>query len=115
MADSLKQKESAIHLLVNNAGIAVEEQMKFGNNDKLDFNSAESVSEHLLRDTDEAWADTFKTNATAVFFTSAHLLPLLAKGCESFHGYTSSIVNIASISGLMKVCFACLGQPYTIF
>lgn len=33
---------------------------------------------------------------------SACLLPLLAKGNETFRGYTSSIVNITSISGIMK-------------
>lgn len=102
LAESVKQKESALHLLVNNAGIAREDQVKFSSNESLNFDSAESVSEHLLRDTDESWMSTFETNSKALFFTSAYFLPLLAKGCETFKGYTSSIVNITSISGIMK-------------
>ena len=100
--EAFKQKESALHLLVNNAGVALEEQVKFANNQNLDFESAESVSEHMLRDTDEAWTNTFKTNSQAIFFTSALFLPVLSKGCETFRGYTSSIVNITSISGILK-------------
>lgn len=46
--------------------------------------------------------ETFETNVTAGFFTSAAFIPLLAKGTASKHGYSASIVNVASISGLMR-------------
>ena len=95
-------KESALHLLVNNAGIALEEDLKFSNNESLDFSSAESISEHLLRAETDIWLDTYKTNTQAVYMLSACMLPLLAKGNDTFRGYTSSIVNITSISGIMK-------------
>lgn len=42
------------------------------------------------------------TNITAQFFTNAAFLPLLAKGRDVTPGYTSSIVNVSSISGAMK-------------
>ena len=50
----------------------------------------------------ERWQETFQTNVTAQFFISAAFLPLLGKGRDVTPGYTSSIVNIASISGVMK-------------
>ncbi|RPB01623.1 NAD(P)-binding protein [Choiromyces venosus 120613-1] len=68
-----------IHLLVNNAGIAPEkETTKFSEDKEIDFTSAES------------------------FFTAAAFVPLLAIGGKKQKGYSSSIVNIASIAGILK-------------
>ena len=50
----------------------------------------------------EEWQETFNTNLTGEFFVTAALLPLLEKGRNSVPGYTSSVVNVASISGAMK-------------
>lgn len=50
----------------------------------------------------QAWADTFQTNVAAQFFVSAGFLPLLAKSRDATPGYTPSIINITSISGVMK-------------
>lgn len=102
LTQELSSKESALHLLVNNAGIAIEEELKFANNESLDFSSPESLSKHLLQAETSTWLDTYKTNTQAVYMLSACLLPLLAKGNDTFRGYTSSIVNITSISGIMK-------------
>lgn len=50
----------------------------------------------------ENWQDTLQTNITGQFLTTAAFLPLLAKRREVTSGYTSSTVNVASISGVMK-------------
>ena len=50
----------------------------------------------------QQWEDTFRTNVTAGYFMSMAFLPLLAKGRDVTPGYTSSIVNVSSISGAMK-------------
>lgn len=42
------------------------------------------------------------TNLTSQFFVSVGFLPLLSKGREAIKGYSSSVVNITSISGVMK-------------
>jgi NAD(P)-dependent dehydrogenase (short-subunit alcohol dehydrogenase family) len=39
---------------------------------------------------------------TANFFVAAAFLPLLAKGGAARRGYSASIVNVASISGMMR-------------
>ena len=48
------------------------------------------------------WADTFETNVAAQYFVAAGFIPLLAKGRESTPEISPSIVNITSISGVMK-------------
>lgn len=97
-----KNESKGVHLLVNNAGIARDDHTKFSKNGQPDMKSAESISKHMLKSEVSDWQDTFETNITAQFFMSAAFLPLLAKGRNVTPGYTSSIVNITSISGLMK-------------
>jgi NAD(P)-dependent dehydrogenase (short-subunit alcohol dehydrogenase family) len=103
LAKEVSSKEAkGIHLLVNNAGIARDDNTKFSSAGQPDFKSADSISDHFLKSDTQSWADTFNTNVTGQFFMSMAFLPLLAKGREVTPGYTSSIVNISSISGLMK-------------
>ncbi|PBP28134.1 putative Rhamnolipids biosynthesis 3-oxoacyl-reductase [Diplocarpon rosae] len=102
------EEPNGIHLLVNNAGIARDDNTKYSNgkpNFKLSASipsaySAESISEHLMKSDPQAWADTFATNVSSQFFVSAAFLPLLAKSLTA--GFSPSIVNITSISGVMK-------------
>ena len=105
LASVLEKKEpQGINLLVNNAGIARDDNTMFSKNYRPDKYDAKSISEYFLRSEPEQWADTFKTNVTAGYFMSMAFLPLLAKGQESTirSGYTSSIVNISSVSAAMK-------------
>lgn len=109
LAKEIEGKEpNGIHLLVNNAGIARDDNTKLSNNPPSDWEDAEALSKHMLDSDPSSWASTFETNVTSQFFMAAALVPLLAKAnknaWEPFAGlkYTSSIVNITSISGLMK-------------
>ncbi|KAL9623196.1 MAG: hypothetical protein Q9160_002511 [Pyrenula sp. 1 TL-2023] len=120
LAKEVGAKESkGIHLLVNNAGIARDDNTKYANS-KPDFSSAESISQHLLKSDPQSWQETLDTNLTAQFFTSAakpnppppqspsstltpsQFLPLLGLAQTSTPSYSPSIVNVASISGVMK-------------
>jgi NAD(P)-dependent dehydrogenase (short-subunit alcohol dehydrogenase family) len=62
----------------------------------------QAISEHFWKTEEQSWADTFKTNVTGLYYMSMAFLPLLAKGREVTPGYTSSVVNVTSISGFMK-------------
>lgn len=119
LAKEIESKEpKGIHLLVNNAGIARDDATKFCEFTSLlfwvvcscipatagqpDMSSPQAISDHFLQSEVENWEDTFRTNVTAGFLMSMAFLPLLAKGREVTPGYTSSIVNVSSISGAMK-------------
>ena len=102
LVDEVGQKETkGIHLLVNNAGIARDDNTKYSNA-QPDFKDAKSISEHLWKSEPENWTETFNTNVTSQFFVSAGFLPLLAQALTNSPGYSPSIVNITSISGVMK-------------
>lgn len=112
------QEQNGIHLLVNNAGIARDDNTKYSNgkpNFKVilirrfwsitdNIQSAQSISDHLMKSDPQAWADTFSTNVSSQFFVAAGFLPLLAKSRDNTPGFSPSIVNITSISGKYKPC-----------
>lgn len=87
LAKEVGAKESkGIHLLVNNAGIARDDNTKYTNS-KPDFSSAESISQHLLKSDPQSWQETLDTNLTAQFFTSAAVSicsPLALNPCGPF-------------------------------
>jgi NAD(P)-dependent dehydrogenase (short-subunit alcohol dehydrogenase family) len=51
----------------------------------------------------EDWSDLYTTNVIAPFFLSTAFLPLLQKSTERTHGWSSTIINISSISGLVRI------------
>ncbi|KDQ53525.1 hypothetical protein JAAARDRAFT_61240 [Jaapia argillacea MUCL 33604] len=97
-----KMEPNGIHILVNNAGIARERGTTAFQTGEPNMKDANSISEHLLKATPESWAETFDTNVTAQYFVSAAFLPLLSKGTANTSGYSSSIINVASISGMSR-------------
>jgi NAD(P)-dependent dehydrogenase (short-subunit alcohol dehydrogenase family) len=64
--------------------------------------SAKSISEHLWKSEPDSWAATFSTNVTSQFFVATAFLTLLSQTIESKPGFTPSIINITSVSGVMK-------------
>ncbi|KAF5681248.1 NAD(P)H-dependent oxidoreductase [Fusarium heterosporum] len=110
LAEEVSKKEpNGIHLLVNNAGIARDDNTKFSTVGEPDLTDAKAISDHFLNTKPEQWAETLQTNVTAPYYMSMAFLPLLAKGREVTPGYTSQIVNVSSISGAMKG--SSMGQP----
>ncbi|KAF5577214.1 NAD(P)H-dependent oxidoreductase [Fusarium pseudoanthophilum] len=110
LAEEVGKKEpNGIHLLVNNAGIAEDDNTKFSSAGEPDMSDAKALSEHFLKTEPQQWTDTLKTNVTGPYYMSMAFLPLLAKGRETTPGYSSQIVNVSSISGAMKG--SSMGQP----
>lgn len=71
-------------------------------NGEPDYKDAKAISEHFLKTKEEQWAETMQTNVAAHYFVSMAFLPLLARGNARTPGYSSQIVNVSSISGVMK-------------
>ncbi|VTT56079.1 unnamed protein product [Fusarium fujikuroi] len=110
LAEEVGKKEpNGIHLLVNNAGIAEDDNTKFSSAGEPDMSNAKALSEHFLKTEPQQWAATLKTNVTGPYYMSMAFLPLLAKGRETTSGYSSQIINVSSISGAMKG--SSMGQP----
>lgn len=110
LAKEVEGKEAdGIQLLVNNAGIAKDDETRFSKNGEPDMKDAKAISEHFLKTKEEQWATTLRTNVAAQYYMSMAFLPLLAKGGSKTPGYSSQIVNVSSISGAMKGTSG--GQP----
>ncbi len=51
----------------------------------------------------ESWGDLYKINTFSVFFVTTAFLGLLALGTEESPSYTAAVINVTSVSGLMKL------------
>lgn len=97
LVDQISAKESKLHILINNAGIGSATQ----NTEQSD---PKALQEELFhnKSTIEEWDEVIRTNLTHQFFTSAAFLPLLSRGSEDEYGWSSTVINISAISGLVK-------------
>jgi len=50
----------------------------------------------------EDWTDTYQTNVPQLFFTTTALLPLLQAASEGTPAWSATVINITSISGMIK-------------
>jgi len=98
LVSEISSKEKCLCILINNAGIAL-------NSQQTEAKSAEEMSKNLFEDeneTFEMWTDTYRTNVPQIFFMTAAFLPLLQKATEHQYGYSGTVINITSISGIVK-------------
>lgn len=94
----IESREKCIHILINNAGIAGEKQSPESKN-------AEEFKKNLFEDessTFDDWCNTYRTNVPQLFFMTTAFLPLIAKATELHHGYSGTVINISSISGIVQ-------------
>lgn len=65
---------------------------------------AEEVSQYLFNNESfEEWSALYSINTFSIYFTTVAFLELLDKGSQDKPGFTSNVINITSISGLMKL------------
>ncbi|GHJ83894.1 hypothetical protein NliqN6_0296 [Naganishia liquefaciens] len=94
------QTPKGIQILVNNAGIAGEGSRE--GYESVDMKDPDAISAQLWKSETAEWDAILRTNVTSQYFTATAFLPLLAKGKDLFKGYASQIINVTSISGVMK-------------
>jgi NAD(P)-dependent dehydrogenase (short-subunit alcohol dehydrogenase family) len=98
LVQELENREQAVDILINNAGI-------YGNRQTPEGSTAEEVKQNLFEaenSTFDNWTDVYATNVAAVYFVTTAFLPLLQRASESRSGWTSTVINISSINGLIK-------------
>ncbi|KAJ7069937.1 short-chain dehydrogenase [Mycena amicta] len=103
----IQEKEGKLHILVNNAG-QVGPTSPFLNDPQAPERKDPETFGQALFDNESfsQWADLYTINTFSVFFVSTAFLGLLDKGSQEgtkWPGFTSSIINITSISGVIKL------------
>ncbi|RDL35691.1 Short chain dehydrogenase family [Venustampulla echinocandica] len=94
----IESREQHLDILINNAGIS-------SNSLETEVKSAEQMKKNLFDAEDstfEDWVDTYRSNVPQQFFMTMAFLPLLQKATEHQHGYSSAVINISSISGIVQ-------------
>ncbi|OAL36628.1 hypothetical protein AYO20_03960 [Fonsecaea nubica] len=98
LVGEISSKEKCLCILVNNAGISL-------NTQQTEASSAEEMSQNLFDDADETfdmWTDTYRTNVPQLFFMTTAFLPLLQAAHEHNDNFSGTVINITSISGIVK-------------
>lgn len=99
LVDNIASRERCLCILVNNAGISST------SGEISEAKSAEELRQSLFdsgHSTFDEWADVYRTNVTSMFFTTAAFLPLLQKSTERHSDWSGTVINITSISGIIK-------------
>jgi NAD(P)-dependent dehydrogenase (short-subunit alcohol dehydrogenase family) len=98
LVKEIESKEKCLCILVNNAGIS---QETF----QTEAKTAEDMKKNLFdneKATFDDWVETYRTNVAQCYFMTTAFLPLLQKATEHQYGYSGTVINISSISGMVK-------------
>ncbi|KAF2663888.1 NAD(P)-binding protein [Microthyrium microscopicum] len=98
LVEEISSREKCLCVLVNNAGIA-------GDTFQNEAKSADEFKKNLFdpeNATFEMWNDTYRTNVSQIYFMTTAFSPLLQKASEHHTDYSGTVINIASISGMVK-------------
>ncbi|KAI1259725.1 hypothetical protein F5Y18DRAFT_433034 [Xylariaceae sp. FL1019] len=90
-------EEGGVNILVNNAGVWK------GRPSAGPAAGPEAFSAAMLAEEAEDWRQAMDTNTIALYFVTAAFLPLLAKAVNGPAKQRGSVINNASVSGLLRV------------
>jgi NAD(P)-dependent dehydrogenase (short-subunit alcohol dehydrogenase family) len=99
LVEQIGSKEKSLDILVNNAG-------QMSNTHETVAKTADEMKSNLFENKDatfDEWSNTYLNQVPHIYFMSTAFLPLLAKSSELHQGWSAAVVNITSISGMVKV------------
>jgi len=97
--DEISSREKTLDILINNAGVS---SASLTTESKGDANEVKANLFDNDKVTNDDWNQTYNTNVTAQYFMATAFLPLLQASSERESKWSSTIVFISSISGLIK-------------
>ena len=100
LVKEIESKEKCLCILVNNAGISK------ASHPVSESKNAEEMKQNLFDEesnTFEEWTESYRTNTAGIYFLTTACLPLLQRATETHPGYSGCVINITSISGLVRV------------
>lgn len=98
IVQEIESREKCLCILVNNAGIAAPKANTSGER------SAEQVKKEFFDPTSaDEWTSVYQTNVVGPYLMTTAFLPLLQKSTEVQHGWSGTVINITSISGLVRI------------
>jgi NAD(P)-dependent dehydrogenase (short-subunit alcohol dehydrogenase family) len=100
LVKEIESKEKCLCILVNNAGISK------ATHTTSESKNAEDMNKNLFDDennTFEEWTESYSTNVASMYFMTTAFLPLLQRSTETHKGYSGCVINITSISGLVRM------------
>lgn len=100
MVKEIESREKCLCILVNNAGISK------ATHTISESKNAEEMKQNMFDEesnTFEEWTETYRTNAASTYFVTTACLPLLQRATETHKGYSGCVINITSISGLLRI------------
>ncbi|KAI1258942.1 NAD(P)-binding protein [Xylariaceae sp. FL1019] len=98
LVKEIESREDHLCILVNNAGIS-------GATLQTEASSAQEMKKNLFEadaSTFDDWISVYQTNVAPLFFATTAFLPLLQKSTEKHPKWSGTVLNITSISGLVK-------------
>ncbi|KAF2398594.1 NAD(P)-binding protein [Trichodelitschia bisporula] len=96
--EEISSREKCLCILMNNAGIS-------SSSFETSASSAQEMKKNLFEPAEakpEDWTSVYNTNVASVYFMSTAFMPLLAAATEMHPGFSGTIINTTSISGLVK-------------
>ncbi|KAF9257515.1 NAD(P)-binding protein [Marasmius fiardii PR-910] len=99
----IQEKEGKLHILVNNAGQVGPTSPWLADKDAPEKANGETFGNALFNEDIQGWGSLYAINVFPVFFMTTAFLGLLEKGSKDDPSWTSNVVNITSISGVIKL------------
>lgn len=98
LAQEVGSREKCLCILINNAGVSsATVQPESGTAGEMRQNIFDTD-----KVTEQDWTDTYRANVASLYFTTAAFLPLLQASSERHPHWSGAVVNVTSISGLVK-------------